>query len=143
MFQQTQRRHVLGRIGSHGVEVERSGVQAWDKTGNYFGPLPEYDNEGVGLNVIVKIRKWSKYGTFRCITRWYTGPTLVDTKIETVKEDVFMMLLDASLATEFDLSFATHLFLHEPIDDAALLEQVTSRVHRLGCTGPLVETVNV
>ena len=43
-----------------------------------------------------------------------------------------------------DLSFVTHLFLLEPIDDAALLEQVTSRAHRLGCTGPVVvETVNV
>ena len=110
---------------------------------NYFGPLPEYD-EGDALNVIVKIRKWSKCGTFHGTSRWYTGPTLVDTEIETVKEDVFMMLLDASLATGLDLSFVTHLFLLEPIDDAALLEQITSRAHRLGCTGPvIVETVNV
>ena len=43
-----------------------------------------------------------------------------------------------------DLSFVTHLFLLEPIDDAALLEQISSRAHRLGCTGPVVvETVNV
>ena len=111
---------------------------------NYFGPLPEYENEGDALNVIVKIRKWSKCGTFHGTNRWYTGPTLVDTEIETIKEDVFMMLLDASLATGLDLSFVTHLFLLEPIDDAALLEQVTSRAHRLGCTGPVVvETVNV
>ena len=43
-----------------------------------------------------------------------------------------------------DLSFVTHMFLLEPIEDAALLEQVTSRAHRLGARGPVqVETVNV
>jgi len=109
---------------------------------NYFGPLHEYDDGG--LNVIVKLRKWSKCGTFHGTNRWYTGPTLVDADIETIKEDVFLLFLDASLATGLDLSFVTHLFLLEPIDDAALLEQVTSRAHRLGCTGPVVvETVNV
>ena len=62
-------------------------------------------------------------------------------EIEMVKEDVFIMLLDASLATGLDLSFVTHIFL--PIDDAALLEQVTSRTHCFGCTGPVVvETVS-
>jgi len=36
------------------------------------------------------------------------------------------------------------MYLLEPIDDAALLQQVTSRAHRLGATGPVtVETVNV
>ena len=109
---------------------------------NYFGPLPEYDVGG--LSVVVKLRKWSKCGAFHGTSRWYTGPTLVDTEIETIKEDVFLLFLDASLATGLDLSFVTHLFLLEPIDDAALLEQVTSRAHRLGCTGPVVvETVNV
>lgn len=35
------------------------------------------------------------------------------------------------------------MFLLEAIDDAAMLEQVTSRAHRLGATGPVViDTVN-
>jgi hypothetical protein len=63
--------------------------------------------------------------------------------VEKVQEDVFLLSLDAGLSHGLDLSFVTHLFLLEPIDDAALLEQVTSRAHRLGATGPVVvETVN-
>ena len=42
-----------------------------------------------------------------------------------MKEDVFILALDASLAHGLDLSFVTHLYLLEPIDDAALLEQVS------------------
>ena len=54
-----------------------------------------------------------------------------------------MLCLHAGLSHGLDLSFVTHMFLLEPIDDAALLEQVTSRAHRLGATGPVVvETVN-
>jgi SNF2 family DNA or RNA helicase len=67
-----------------------------------------------------------------------------DTPIRTEVEDVFILCLDAALAHGLDLSFVTHLFLLKPINDAALLEQVTSRAHRLGSTGPVtVKTVNV
>ena len=52
---------------------------------------------------------------------------------------MLIFLCDSGL----DLSFLTHIFLIEPIADAALLEQVTSRAHRLGATGPVrIETVN-
>ena len=37
-----------------------------------------------------------------------------------------------------------HFSLYLSLDDAALLEQVTSRAHRLGCTGPCtIDTINV
>ena len=43
-----------------------------------------------------------------------------------------------------DLSFVTHIFLLEPIHDAALMEQVVSRAHRLGATGAVtIETVHI
>ncbi|KAL3784494.1 hypothetical protein HJC23_013637 [Cyclotella cryptica] len=108
----------------------------------YLGPLPVYDN---GSNeVFVKLNKWQQCGKFHGRSRWYTGPTVEHTPIRTEVEDVFILCLDAALAHGLDLSFVTHLFLLEPIDDAALLEQVTSRAHRLGSTGPvIVETVNV
>ena len=52
-------------------------------------------------------------------------------------------MLVVHLLTGLDLSFVTHIFLLEPVEDAALLEQITSRAHRLGATGPVtVETVN-
>ncbi|KAL7448069.1 hypothetical protein ACHAWC_000325, partial [Mediolabrus comicus] len=64
--------------------------------------------------------------------------------MEETKEDVFILGLDAQLSHGLDLSFVTHLYLLEPIDDAALLEQVTSRAHRLGATGPVcIETVHI
>jgi len=92
----------------------------------------------------VRLAKWQPCGRFHGRSRWYDGPTLENVEMRTEKEDVFILCLDASLSHGLDLSFVTHLFLLEPIDDAALLEQVTSRAHRLGCTGPVtVETVNV
>ena len=75
---------------------------------------------------------------------WYKGPDLTNVEMQKKKEDTFILLLDASLSHGLDLSFVTHMFLLESIDDAALLEQVTSRAHRLGCTGPVtIDTVNV
>jgi hypothetical protein len=68
---------------------------------------------------------------------------LADTHVETLNEDCFMLALDAGLSHGLDLSFVTHIFLLEPVEDAALLEQITSRAHRLGAAGPVtVSTVN-
>jgi len=105
----------------------------------YFGPLPVFENG----RVEVELRKWQRCGVFHSHGRWFEGPRLNDQPIERVKEDVFIMSLNASLAHGLDLSFVTHIFLLEPIEDAALLEQVASRAHRMGATGPVtVETVN-
>ena len=105
----------------------------------YMGPLPEA--EGGGTYCVVELVKWQKCCQFH--GKWYSGPRLIDMPVEKVEEDVFILSLDASLATGLDLSFVTHMFLLEAIDDAAILEQVTSRAHRLGATGPvLIDTVN-
>ncbi|EOD20100.1 hypothetical protein EMIHUDRAFT_310632 [Emiliania huxleyi CCMP1516] len=37
-----------------------------------------------------------------------------------------------------DLSFVTHLFLVNPIDDEARLAQVVARAHRMGATAPVL-----
>ena len=67
----------------------------------------------------------------------------MNSPVRTLKEDCFILSLDAGLSHGLDLSFVTHIFLLEPVDDAALLEQITSRAHRLGATGPVtVTTVN-
>ena len=58
------------------------------------------------------------------------------------EEDVHFLFLSAERAAGLDLHFATHLVLLEPVRDAATLEQVVSRAHRLGATGPVqVETI--
>ncbi|KAF8009943.1 hypothetical protein BT93_J0810 [Corymbia citriodora subsp. variegata] len=52
------------------------------------------------------------------------------------------LLMDGSAALGLDLSFATHVFLMEPIWDKSMEEQVISRAHRMGATRPIhVETL--
>ena len=107
----------------------------------YFGPLPARERPN-SFTMRVKLVKWQRCGEFHR-SKWYRGPSIQDVPIERRKEDVFVLSLDAGLSHGLDLSFVTHMFLLEPIEDAALLEQVTSRAHRLGATGPvIVDTVN-
>ena len=122
--------------------IELAEAEGNEGKDSFMGPLPFYGNGAD--EVFVRLAKWQPCGRFHGRSRWYDGPTLDDVDMRTEKEDVFILCLDASLSHGLDLSFVTHIFLLEPIDDAALLEQVTSRAHRLGCTGPVtVETVNV
>lgn len=110
-------------------------IDRGDGVDNYFGPLPNEEDVNYG-QLMVRLRKWQQCGRFHGKPRWnqlrrrqvgwYTGPTLVQQAIKTIKEDVFILALDASLAHGLDLSFVTHLYLLEPIDDAALLEQVSA-----------------
>jgi hypothetical protein len=92
----------------------------------------------------VTLVKWQQCGKYHSSGRWYTGPNFRDAPLKRTKEDVYILALDAELSHGLDLSFVTHMFLLEPIDDAALLEQVTARAHRLGAKGPVsVETIHV
>lgn len=69
---------------------------------------------------------------------------LIDEPVLKRKGDTFLLCLNADLAHGVDLSFVTHIFLLEAINDAALLEQVTARAHRLGATGPVsIDTIRV
>ena len=121
----------------------------------FFGPLPALTDpsddsasnifeqwELTAHTMKVRIAKWQKCSRFHS-RRWYEGPRLANAPVQTIQEDVFVLSLDAGLAHGLDLSFATHIFLLEPVQDAALLEQITSRAHRLGATGPVfVETIH-
>jgi hypothetical protein len=110
----------------------------------YFGPLPTLADPIESHLARVVLKKWQPCGVFHNPRRWYTGPTLAEQQIQRTKQDVHTLLLDARLAHGLDLSFVTHIFLLDPIEDAALLEQITSRAYRIGATGPVtVETVNV
>ena len=58
--------------------------------------------------------------------------------------DSFVLMLCQDGSVGLDLSFVTHLFILNPILDAALERQVVSRAHRMGATGPvLVETIHL
>ena len=124
---------------------EQADLHQYQSRDWYFGPFPpEVSSSSESVPTAeFQLVKWSRCGYFHNPVRWYKGPLLSDQPVEQIQEDVFLLSLDAGLAHGLDLSFVTHIFLLEPIDDAALLEQVTSRAHRLGATGPVsVETVN-
>ena len=56
--------------------------------------------------------------------------------------DCFVLLLTRDGSHGLDLSFVTHLFLINEVSDPAKRQQVVSRAHRMGATGPvIVETV--
>ena len=58
--------------------------------------------------------------------------------------DSFVLMLCQDGSVGLDLSFVTHLFILNPILDAALERQVVSRAHRMGATGPVtVETIHL
>lgn len=119
------------------AELDNLDGQDW-----FFGPLPKDEEDRDRF--VVRLAKWQPCSRFHNPSRWYKGSLLAHAPLKTVEEDVFVLCLDAKLSHGLDLSFVTHIFLLEPIDDAALLAQVTSRAHRLGATGPVVvETVNV
>ena len=148
---------------SHPLLPKRESKKVWEKYGAkmcrerahndqnlgtdwYFGPLP--NNRGANndrpIEMEVVLKKWQKCGVFHSRARWYQGPKFLDVPASKRKEEVFLLCLDADLAHGLDLSFVTHIFLLEAINDAALLEQVTSRAHRLGATGPVrIETIHV
>ncbi|KAL6562928.1 hypothetical protein OROHE_005515 [Orobanche hederae] len=48
-----------------------------------------------------------------------------------------VLLMDGSAALGLDLSFATHVYLMEPIWDRSMEEQVISRAHRMGAARPI------
>jgi len=132
---------------------ELAAADGYEGRNNYLGPLPSSQENG-GREVMATLKKWQTCGGFHSRPRWnairkkhegwYQCPSLQHVKMSQQKEVTFILLLDASLSHGLDLSFVTHMYLLEPIDDAALLEQVTSRAHCLGCTGPVtVETIHV
>jgi hypothetical protein len=113
--------------------MELAAIDGGEGGDNFFGPIAEEGRDNSQL--MVELRKWQPCARFHRRLRWsntkkkhvgwYTGPSLADLDMEETKEDVFILGLDAQLSHGLDLSFVTHLFLLEPIDDAALLEQVS------------------
>ena len=53
-----------------------------------------------------------------------------------------VLLMDESGSVGLDLSFASHVFIMEPLENASLEEQVISRAHRMGARADVqVETL--
>jgi len=49
-----------------------------------------------------------------------------------------VLIFDETGALGLDLSFVSHIFIMEPVWDAAVEEQIVARAHRLGATSPVL-----
>lgn len=106
----------------------------------YFAPLFIDDHRST---VRCRLRKWGKCGSFHG-AQWYHGPALWAAPTTIIKERVPLLCLYRDASHGLDLSFLDAIFLLEPVQDSALLEQVVSRAYRVGATKPVVvETLYV
>ena len=73
-----------------------------------------------------------------------TTPILRNVAWEKKVLDTYILMLCEDGSHGLDLSFVTHLFILNPIEDQALERQVVSRAHRMGATGPVtVEPIHL
>ena len=136
-----------------GLWPGRYSFEEWDKHGGqkceenarradyrsadwFFGPLKS-NFIGELSRVSVKLVKWTSCDKFHSRS-WYQGNVLKDIFLPAPSHcPTPLMCLYNQGALGLDLSFVTHIFLLEPIQDAGLLEQIISRAHRIGCKGPV------
>eukprot|EP01039_Chlorochromonas_danica_P019073 gene19073-23052_t len=83
------------------------------------------------------IRAFRKCGGNNLSVSWHGNRPLQDAVWVVEEEDTLVLLLKKEGSTGLDLSFATHIFLLERIQDPALRNQIISRAHRFGATGPV------
>lgn len=112
-----------------------------------------YAMGGPGGNKLpAKLRKWSKCGKWRapqkaCPPCWSsqvppvvygTAPILQAAAWKERKTDTYLLTLREDGSHGLDLSFVTHIFIVNPLEDEARLSQVVARAHRMGATAPVV-----
>ena len=87
---------------------------------------------------------WRACGGKSLFNSWHGDRVLNSVPWCVEEEDASVLLLKEDGSTGLDLSFATHIFLLDPIKDPALHNQIVSRAHRMGATGPVqVQLVQV
>lgn len=83
------------------------------------------------------VRQWRHCGGRNLNHSWHGNKILPHVPWTIEDEDASVLLLQHEGSTGLDLSFATHIFLLERIGDPALRNQLVSRAHRVGATGPV------
>jgi len=90
------------------------------------------------------IKCWKRCGGPNFYHSWHGNKILRKSPWHIIEEDASVLLLEEEGSTGLDLSFATHIFLLERLHDPALRNQIISRAHRMGATGPVqVQLVQV
>jgi len=85
----------------------------------------------------VKVKQFRPCSGLNKNCSWFGPRVLEPIPWSVVDEDAFVLMLQYEGSHGLDLSFVTHLFLLERIEDPALRNQIISRAHRVGATGPV------
>ncbi len=107
-----------------------------DPSDSELGPFPILWQRGV-LGGRAVLREWKRCGGRNRHNSWHGSRILERSRWTVEDEDASILLLHEDGSHGLDLSFATHLFLLEKIRDPALENQIISRAHRMGATGPV------
>jgi hypothetical protein len=84
------------------------------------------------------VRGWRKCGGTSFINSWHGRNRLLRADWQVREEDTRVLLLRQEGSTGLDLSFATHIFLLERVHNPGLRNQIISRAHRVGASGPVL-----
>lgn len=142
----------LAIVSGHHIQGWRPGVQlhAEQPVWIMHGPPRKLDSSGghdlgpllwgggrMGGQAVIK--QWRPCGGLHRGNgfSWHGKDVLSKVRWHVQEEDAMTLLLAKDGSTGLDLSFATHIFLLERIDDPALRNQIISRAHRVGAKGPV------
>lgn len=90
------------------------------------------------------VRGWRTCGGKGAHNNWHGSKILPRIPWTTEEEEASILMLKEDGSTGLDLSFATHIFMLDRVRDPALRNQIISRAHRMGATGPVqVQLVQV
>ena len=127
----------LGADGGPGGACVPAVLKGWARCGSWRGP-PRYQGSTCLYHGCPPC--WAQRGL--PYAEEATHRILQHVPWQQKQLDSFILMLCEDGSHGLDLSFVTHLFILNPIHDAALERQVVSRAHRMGATGPvIVETV--
>lgn len=104
-------------------------LRGWARCGKWCGPMRP------GTSYLGCPPCWEKANVLYSDD---TTPILRNVAWEKKVLDTYILMLCEDGSHGLDLSFVTHLFMLNEIEDAALERQVVSRAHRMGATGPVI-----
>jgi hypothetical protein len=129
-------------------DAHAAGAEGGDDSGYYTGSAMEPTDSALWTGGVLGghaiVHGWRTCGGKGSTNSWHGGKILKNVPWTVEEEEASVLLLKEDGSTGLDLSFATHIFLLDPIKDPALRNQIVSRAHRMGATGPVqVQLVQV
>ena len=128
------RRYNVGQV-VHILSAEKP-MNPEDNTTDINSKIPVlWSNGRMGGRAVVRVIQ--RCGGNSTMNSWHGQHILPKVPWSVEHEDTKILLLQQEGSTGLDLSFATHIFLLERINNPGLRNQIISRAHRVGATGPV------